>query len=104
MSRQLSVRLPDDLAEGIEARVVRSGKTKSEVVRDALRAAGLRRAKRDPTAFADLMERAAALRAAQPPPGRGEDVVTLLRRIREGPALRLPLMRLTVPLPTTDLA
>jgi Arc/MetJ-type ribon-helix-helix transcriptional regulator len=104
MNRQLSVRLPDDLAEGIEARVRRSGKTKSEVVRDALRVAGVRQIRRDPAAFADLMERAAALRATQPPPGRGEDVVTLLRRIREGPALRLPLMRLTVPFPMTDLA
>lgn len=94
---QLSVRLPDDLAEGLEARVRHSGKTKSEIVRDALRMAGLQRTRRNPAAFADLMDRAAALRASQPPPSGGEDAVTLLRRIREGPALRLPLMRLTVP-------
>jgi metal-responsive CopG/Arc/MetJ family transcriptional regulator len=37
MSRLLSVSLPDDLAEETEALARRVGKTKSEVVRDALR-------------------------------------------------------------------
>lgn len=37
MSRLLSVSLPDDLAEETEALALRLGKTKSEVVRDALR-------------------------------------------------------------------
>jgi Arc/MetJ-type ribon-helix-helix transcriptional regulator len=104
MGHRLSVRLTDELAAGIEARARRSGKTKSEVVRGALKAVGLRQVRHDPAAFADLMDRAAALRAAQPPPEQGEDAVTLLRRLREGPAQRLPLMRLTVPFLMTDLA
>ena len=37
MSRLLSVSLPDDLAEETEALARSVGKTKSEVVRDALR-------------------------------------------------------------------
>jgi CopG family transcriptional regulator / antitoxin EndoAI len=37
MSRLLSVSLPDDLAEETEALARSEGKTKSEVVRDALR-------------------------------------------------------------------
>jgi metal-responsive CopG/Arc/MetJ family transcriptional regulator len=37
MSRLLSVSLPDDLAEETEALAQSLGKTKSEVVRDALR-------------------------------------------------------------------
>ncbi len=37
MSRLLSVSVPDDLAEEIESLVETSGKTKSELVRDALR-------------------------------------------------------------------
>lgn len=37
MSRLLSVSLPDDLAEDTEALARSIGKTKSEVVRDALR-------------------------------------------------------------------
>ena len=41
MSSRLSVTLSDELAEGIAARARRSGKTKSEVVREALRIAGL---------------------------------------------------------------
>jgi len=104
MNRRLSVRLSDELARGIEARARRTGKTRSDVVREGLAAAGLRMPRHDPAAYADLMKRAAALRAHQSPPDRGEDAVTLLRRIREGPALRLPLMRLTVPFLITDLA
>jgi len=37
MSRLLSVSVPDDLAQETEALAVALGKTKSEVVRDALR-------------------------------------------------------------------
>ncbi len=37
MSRLLSVSLPDDLADEIESLAEASGKTKSELVRDALR-------------------------------------------------------------------
>lgn len=37
MSRLLSVSVPDDLADEIEALAETSGKTKSELVRDALR-------------------------------------------------------------------
>jgi metal-responsive CopG/Arc/MetJ family transcriptional regulator len=37
MSRLLSVSIPDDLADEAEALARASGKTKSEVVRDALR-------------------------------------------------------------------
>jgi len=37
MSRLLSVSVPDDLADEIESLVESSGKTKSELVRDALR-------------------------------------------------------------------
>lgn len=104
MRHRLSVRLSDELARGIEARVRSTGRTKSDVIREGLAAAGLRMPRRDPAAFADLMEEAAALRATQPPPGQGEDVVTLLSRIREGPVLRLPLRRLTVPFLAADLA
>jgi len=100
MSSRLSVTLSDDLAEGIDARARRSGKTKSEVVREALRIAGLRAAKRDPAAVADLLEQAAALRARQSEP---TDVVALLHEVR-GDALRLRLLRLTVPFMEADLA
>jgi Arc/MetJ-type ribon-helix-helix transcriptional regulator len=102
MGHRLSVRLPDELAEGIEAKVRRTGKTKSEVVREALKLAGVRVVRRDPAAFADLMERAARLRASQPEPR--EDAVTMLRRIRDAPLLRLPLRHLTVPFLAADLA
>lgn len=37
MSRRLSVSVPDDLAEALDSLAERSGRTKSEVVRDALR-------------------------------------------------------------------
>jgi Arc/MetJ-type ribon-helix-helix transcriptional regulator len=102
MNHRLSVRLPGELAEGIEAKVRQTGKTKSAVVREALKLAGVRVVRRDPAAFADLLERAASLRARQPQPS--EDAVTMLRRIRDGPLLRLPLRRLTVPFLAADLA
>jgi len=100
MTQRLSVRLGDDLARGIETRARRSGKTKSEVVREALRAAGVV-AKGDSKSFAELLERAAALRAHQSEP---TDVVALLRRVRDGSTLRLQLMRLSIPIMQADLA
>jgi predicted DNA-binding protein len=42
MNRRLSIRLPEGLAWGIEALAQRSGRTKSEIVRDALTKAGIR--------------------------------------------------------------
>lgn len=100
MSRRLSVRLSDQLAEGVDARARRLGKTKSEVVREALKIAGLRAVKRDPADIADLLGQAAALRARQSKP---TDVVALLHEVR-GDSLRLRLRRLTVPFMEADLA
>lgn len=100
MRHRLSVRLPDELAEGIDARVRRSGKTKSQVVREALKIAGLRAVRPDPAKIADLLDQAAALRARQSEP---TDVVALLHEAR-GDSLRLRLRRLTVPFMETDLA
>jgi Arc/MetJ-type ribon-helix-helix transcriptional regulator len=81
MRHRLSVRLPDELAEGIEARVERTGQTKSEVVRESLKLAGVRVIKRDPAKMADLLRRAATLRARQT---KVFDVVALVREGREG--------------------
>jgi Arc/MetJ-type ribon-helix-helix transcriptional regulator len=100
MRYRLSVRLPDELAEGIEARVRRTGQTKSEVVREALKLTGVRVIRRDPAKMAELLQRAAALRATQSEP---TDVVALLHEIRGG-SLRLRLQRLTVPFTAADLA
>jgi Arc/MetJ-type ribon-helix-helix transcriptional regulator len=100
MGHRLSVRLPDELAEGIEAKVRRTGKTKSEVVREALKLAGVRVVKRDPAKMVELLQRAAALRASQSEP---TDVVALLDEVR-GDSLRLRLRRLTVPFIEADLA
>jgi Arc/MetJ-type ribon-helix-helix transcriptional regulator len=85
MSRRLSVRLPDELARGIDARARRLGKTKSEVVRDALSSAGLG-ITGDSQSRAQLMERAAALRARQT---EVVDAACLVRKSREG-SLRRP--------------
>jgi Arc/MetJ-type ribon-helix-helix transcriptional regulator len=100
MRHRLSVRLPDELAEGIEAKVRRTGKTKSEVVREALKLAGVRVVRRDPVKMAELLRRADALRAGQSEP---TDVVALLDQVR-GNSLRLRLQRLTVPFMEADLA
>lgn len=100
MRHRLSVRLPDELAEGIEARVKRTGQTRSEVVREALKLAGVRVVRRDPAKMAELLQRAAALRKTQSEP---TDVVALLHEIRGG-SLRLRLQRLTVPFLEADLA
>ncbi len=100
MRHRLSVRLPDELAEGIDARARRSGKTKSQVVREALRAAGVRAVRLDPGVVAELLKEAAELRARQSEP---TDVVALLHEAR-GDSLRLRLLRLTVPFTAADLA
>lgn len=100
MRHRLSVRLPDELAEGIEARIRRTGQTKSEVVRESLKLAGVRVVKRDPAKMAELLQQAAALRATQSEP---TDVVALLREVR-GESLRLRLRRLRVPFMAADLA
>ena len=88
------------MAEGIEAKVRRTGKTKSEVVREALKLAGVRVVRRDPAKMAELMRRADALRASQ---SEQTDVVALLDEVRGG-SLRLRLRRLTVPFMQADLA
>jgi Arc/MetJ-type ribon-helix-helix transcriptional regulator len=100
MRHRLSVRLPDELAEGIEVQVRRTGKTKSEVVREALKLAGVRVVRRDPAKMTELMRRAAALRASQT---EVVDAVALLHEAR-GESLRLRLRRLTVPFLEADLA
>jgi Arc/MetJ-type ribon-helix-helix transcriptional regulator len=79
MRRRLSVRLPDELAQGIDARARRSGKTKSEVVRDALRSTGVG-TMGNPQSHAQLMERAASLRARQT---EVVDAACLVRKSRE---------------------
>jgi Arc/MetJ-type ribon-helix-helix transcriptional regulator len=100
MRHRLSVRLPDELAEGIEAKVRRTGKTKSEVVREALKLTGVRVVRRDPAKMAELLKRAAELRASQSEP---TDAVALLDEVRGG-SLRLRLRRLTVPFMQADMA
>jgi len=99
MRHRLSVRLPDELAEGIEARVMRTGQSKSDVVRESLKLAGVRVVKRDPARMTELLERAAALQSTQPKP---TDAVALLREVHDD-SLRLRLYRLTVPFMSTDL-
>jgi predicted transcriptional regulator len=99
MRHRLSVRLSDDLAEGIDARARHSRKTKSAIVREALEAAGPRSVRRDPAALAELLEDAAELRAGQSEP---TDVVALLHEARSD-SLRLRRRRLTVPFREADL-
>ncbi len=100
MRHRLSVRLPDELAEGIEARVRRTGQTKSEVVRESLKLAGVRVVRRDSAKMAELLRRAAALRATQT---EVVDAAALVREAR-GDSLRLRLRRLTIPFIAADLA
>jgi predicted transcriptional regulator len=99
MNRRLSVRLPDELADGIEIRARRLEKTKSEVVRDALTDIGLAALSTRPP-MADVLKRAAAFRARQT---EVVDAVQLIREVRGG-SLRLRLQRLTVPFMQADLA
>lgn len=99
MSYRLSVRLSDELARGVDSRARQWGATKSKVVREALKSAGLWvQAEPDP---ADLLDRAAAFRARQP---EVVDAVALIREVRGSSALRLKLMRLTIPPFGADLA
>jgi len=99
MSRRLTVRLSDELADGIEIRARRLEKTKSEVVRDALTDIGLAALSTRPP-MADVLKRAAAFRARQT---EVVDAVQLIREVRGG-SLRLRLRRLTVPFMQADLA
>jgi predicted transcriptional regulator len=102
MRRRLSVRLTDELAEGIEARARRTGKTKSQVVREGLSAAGLRvPMRRSRAEIDDLLREATELRAGQTP--AAVNVAELVREAR-GDSLRLRLRRLTVPFMRADLA
>jgi predicted DNA-binding protein len=80
VNRRFSVRLSDELAQGIDALARRSGKTKSEVVRDALTSAGLGNSQ-STTSLAEALRRAATLRARQT---KVFDVVALVREGREG--------------------
>jgi Arc/MetJ-type ribon-helix-helix transcriptional regulator len=101
MGHRLSVRITDELAEGIEARAQRTGKTKSQVVREGLSAAGLRAPRRrSRTEIAELLKEAAELRAGQAPT---VSVAELIREARSD-SLRLRLRRLTVPFMQADLA
>jgi metal-responsive CopG/Arc/MetJ family transcriptional regulator len=79
MSSRLSVTLPDEVMEKIEALARASGKSKSEVVRDLLASVGLR-ARKDPKERREVRERAAAFRARQKEP---VDVVALIHEQRE---------------------
>lgn len=64
MNRRLSIRLPDGLAWGIEVLARRSGRTKSEIVRDALTRAGVR-VPSSAESRGEVLRRAAAFRAQQ---------------------------------------
>ena len=77
-----------------------SAQTRSEIVRESRRLAGVRVSRHDPAKMAELRQRAAALRATQSEP---TDVVALLHEAR-GDSLRLRLRRLTVPFTAADLA
>lgn len=93
MSRRFSVWVSDELARKIDARADTLGKTRSEVIRDALTRAEAM-ARPNPVPLPELLQRAAALRRRQP---QTTDLGALVRELRGGAALRLPLMRLTVP-------
>lgn len=80
VNRRFSVRLSDELAQGIDALSQSSGKTKSEVVRDALTSVGLGNSQ-STTSLAEALRRAATLRARQT---KVFDVVALVREGREG--------------------
>jgi metal-responsive CopG/Arc/MetJ family transcriptional regulator len=79
MSRRLSVTLPDEVVEQVEALAEGSGKRKSEVVRELLASAGVR-ARKEPRDIKNLLARAAAFRARQ---SEEVDVVALLHEARE---------------------
>jgi predicted DNA-binding protein len=79
MNRRLSVRLSEGLARGIEALAQRSGKTKSEIVRDALTTTGIR------VPPSRELRREGLRRATQFREQQGEvvDAVALIRESRE---------------------
>jgi predicted transcriptional regulator len=93
MSRRFSVWVSDELARRVDARADTLGKTRSEVIRDALTRAEAM-AGPDPAPLPELLRRAAALRRNLL---ETTDAAALVRELRGGAALRLPLMRLTVP-------
>jgi predicted transcriptional regulator len=99
MNRRLTVRLSDELADGIEIRARRMEKTKSDIVRKALTDVGLAKLSTRPP-MTEVLKRAAAFRERQT---ETVDAVKLIREIRDG-RLRLPLCRLTVPFLAADLA
>lgn len=80
MSRRLSITLPDEVVEKIEALAQGSGKPKSEVVRELLVIAGISAAEERSKKMAEALKRAAALRARQT---KEVDVVALLHEQRE---------------------
>lgn len=76
MSRLLSVSIPDELAEEIEALVKVSGRTKSELVRDALR----RQVRRERfVQLRDFVRDRAEVAGSGP-----EDIEALLDEVRAG--------------------
>lgn len=79
MRRRVTVRLPEGLAAGLDREARREGKTKSEIVRDALTTVGVRL----PVSrehFRETLRRAAAFRAKQ---AKKVDVAALVREGRE---------------------
>jgi hypothetical protein len=79
MNRRLSVRLPEGLAWGIEALAERSGKSKSEIVRDALNRADVR-VPSSAEIQLEALRRAAAVRAGQT---EVVDAAALIREVRD---------------------
>jgi hypothetical protein len=79
MNRRLSIRLPEGLAEGLDAEARREGKTKSEIVRDALTTVGIC-VPVSTEHFTETLRRAAALRARQ---SKLVDTAALVREGRE---------------------
>lgn len=76
---RVSVRLPEGLALGLDAQSQRSGKTKSEIVREALARTGVG-IPASPETRAEVRKRAAELRARQT---RAVDATALIRESRE---------------------
>lgn len=80
MSRRLSVTLPDEVIEMIEARARASGKSKSEVVRDLLASKGLMTREERIERHAKAMKLAAEARAGQT---EESDAAALIRESRD---------------------
>jgi hypothetical protein len=79
MNRRLSVRLPEGLAWGIETEALRSGRTKSEIVRHALGAAGVA-VPSSPECQREVLRHAAEARAQQ---REAIDAAALIREVRD---------------------